>query len=88
MNLWKILLIAFGLVILGMLAFPLISFVYNALWIVFWIALIGGGGYALYRFFTKNERKALPEGRDIYSIGEYDGLDREYQEIRRKYHLK
>lgn len=88
MNIWKILLIAFGLVILGMLAFPLISFVYNALWILFWIALIGGGGYALYRYLTKNDRKALPEARDIYSIPEYDGLDREYQEIRRKYHLK
>ena len=40
MSLIKILLIAFGLILLGMLAFPLIGFVYNALWYLFWIAVL------------------------------------------------
>ena len=40
MNFIKFLLVVVGLILVGMFAFPLIGFIYNALWWLFWIAVL------------------------------------------------
>jgi hypothetical protein len=89
MDKWKMLLIGAGLVLVGFVAFPLLIFVYNAFWWLFWIALIGAGGYAGWRFLHgRNRSRGALNGAGDDMLGYTDSFERELQEIRRKYQLK
>lgn len=85
MSFIKILLIAFGLILLGMLAFPLIGFIYNALWWLFWIAIIGIGGYAGYKILTKKSDTALLEDKTPISLGGMDNVNKAFEDFKRKH---
>lgn len=88
MSFIKILLIAFGLILLGMLAFPLIAFVWNALWYLFWIAIIGIGGYVGYKWLTKDKRTNLLEDKSPFSISGMEDVNRAFEDFKRKHLTK
>jgi hypothetical protein len=84
MSLIKILLIAFGLILLGMLAFPLIGFVFNVLWYLFWIAVLGIGGYAGYKILTRGSETKRLADNSPYSIDGMENFDRAFEDFKRK----
>jgi hypothetical protein len=88
MSFIKILLIAFGLILLGMLAFPIIGFVYNALWYLFWIAVVGIGGYVGYKWLTKKTDAKLLADKTTFSIGGVDDVNKAFEDFKRKHLTK
>lgn len=88
MSFIKILLIAFGLILLGMLAFPLIGFIYNALWYLFWIAVVGIGGYIGYKILTKNSDPKLLEDNSTFAIGGMENVNKAFEDFKRKHLTK
>ena len=88
MNFIKFLLVVVGLIVLGMLAFPLIGFIYNALWYLFWIAVLGIGGYVGYKILTKNSERNLLEDNSPYSIGGMDSANKAFEDFKRKHLTK
>ena len=88
MNFIKFLLIVAGLIILGMLAFPLIGFIYNALWWLFWIAVIGIGGYVGYKWLTKDSSTKLLEDKTPFSLGGMDDVNKAFEDFKRKHLTK
>jgi hypothetical protein len=88
MSFIKILLIAFGLILLGMLAFPIIGFIYNALWYLFWIAVVGIGGYVGYKWLTKNSDTPLLEDRTPHSIAGMESVNKAFEDFKRKHLTK
>ncbi|GEM_PF-5022651 len=84
----KILLIAFGLILLGMLAFPLIGFIYNALWYLFWIAVVGTMGYIGYKWLSKDSDAKLLEGKSTVSLGGMDNVNKAFEDFKRKHLTK
>ena len=87
-SLIKILLVAFGLILLGMLAFPLIGFVFQALWYLFWIGVIGVMGYIGYKWLTKDPDAKLLESRDTFSLGGMDNVNKAFEDFKRKHLTK
>jgi hypothetical protein len=88
MSFIKILLIAFGLILLGMLAFPLIGLVYNLLWYLLWFAVIGIGGYVGYKMLTgKKEKKQLAD-KSPFALDEMDNFNRAFEDFKRKHLTK
>ena len=88
MNFIKFLLVVVGLILLGMLAFPLIGFIYNALWYLFWIAVLGIGGYVGYKILTKKSEKNLLEDKSPYSLGGMDNVNKAFEDFKRKHLTK
>lgn len=88
MNFIKILLIAIGLVLLGMVAFPIIAFVWHALWYLFWIAIIGLGGYIGYKWLTKGSETRLLEDKASFSLNGMDDVNRAFEDFKRKHLTK
>lgn len=88
MNFIKILLIALGLILFGMIAVPILAFVWNALWYVFWIAIIGLGGYIGYKWLTKNSETKLLEDKSRFSLNGYEDVTRAFDEFKRKHLTK
>jgi len=88
MSFIKILLIAFGLILLGMLAFPLIGFVYNALWYLFWIAVVGIGGYAGYKLLTKDSETKRLADKSPFSFDGAENFERAFEDFKRKHLTK
>ncbi len=82
MNFIKILLIALGLVILGMLAFSVFGFIYSLLWYLFWIGTIGITGYVGYKVFTRNSEPAKLEGKTQISIAAMRDYKRDLKEYK------
>jgi hypothetical protein len=88
MSFIKILLIAFGLILLGMLAFPIIGFIYSALWYLFWIAVVGIAGYVGYKWLTKNSDTPLLEDRSPHSITGMESVNKAFEDFKRKHLTK
>lgn len=88
MSFIKILLIAFGLILLGMLAFPLIGLVYNLLWYVLWFAVIGIGGYVGYKMLTGKKQKKQLADKSSFAIDEMDNFNRAFEDFKRKHLTK
>lgn len=88
MSFIKILLIAFALILLGMLAFPLIGFIYNALWYLFWIAVVGIGGYVGYKMLTKNSETKRLEDKSPFALGGIEDANRAFEDFKRKHLTK
>jgi hypothetical protein len=84
----KILFIAFGLILLGMLAFPIIGFIYNALWYLFWIAVVGIGGYVGYKWLTKNSDRSLLEDKTPNSLAGMENVNKAFEDFKRKHLTK
>ncbi len=82
MNFIKMLLIAFGLLILGMLAFSVFGFIYSMLWYIFWIGAIGITGYVGYKVFTKTSEPAKLSGKSSISIAAMRDYKRALKEYR------
>lgn len=88
MNFIKFILVVAGLILLGMLAFPVIGFIYNALWYLFWIAVLGLGGYIGYKWLTKkSDQNLLGDGSD-YSLGGINDVNRAFEDFKRKHLTK
>jgi hypothetical protein len=88
MNFIKFILVVAGLILLGMLAFPVIGFIYNALWYLFWIAVLGIGGYVGYKWLTRNSDGKLLEDKSPFSIGGTDSFSRSLEDFKRKHLTK
>jgi hypothetical protein len=88
MSFIKILLIAFGLILLGMLAFPLIGFIYNALWWLFWIVVIGIGGYAGYKILTKGSAAKQLDDKTPFALDGMENVNRAFEDFKRKHLTK
>lgn len=88
MNFIKFLLIVVGLILVGMFAFPLIGFIYNALWYLFWIAVLGIGGYVGYKILTKNSETKQLEDKQPFSIGGMEDANRAFEDFKRKHLTK
>jgi hypothetical protein len=88
MNFIKFLLIVVGLILVGMFAFPLIGFIYNALWYLFWIAVLGIGGYVGYKWLTKESETKRLEGKSPYSLGGMEDANRAFEDFKRKHLTK
>ncbi|HEY8560735.1 MAG TPA: hypothetical protein VIL74_10210 [Pyrinomonadaceae bacterium] len=88
MSFIKILLIAFGLILLGMLAFPLIGFIYQALWYLFWIAVLGVMGYVGYKILSGKSEDKLLEDKSPISLAGMKNVDRALEDFRRRHLTK
>ncbi len=88
MSFIKILLIAFALILLGMLAFPLIGFIYNALWYLFWIAVVGIGGYVGYKMLTKDSETKRLEDKSPFALDGMENVNQAFEDFKRKHLTK
>jgi hypothetical protein len=84
----KILLVAFGLILLGMFALPLIGFVFQALWYLFWIAVVGTMGYIGYKWLTKDKQTNLLEDKNSFALGGVDSVNKAFEDFKRKHLTK
>ena len=84
----KILLIAFALILLGMLAFPVIGFIYQALWVLFWIAILGAMGFIGYKWLTKDAEPKLLESKDSFALGGMKNVNKAFEDFKRKHLTK
>jgi hypothetical protein len=83
MNFIKMLVIAFGLVILGMLAFSVFGFLYSIIWYLFWIGAIGFTGFVGYKMLTKDKKTSRLEGKTPISFAamrDYKRALKEYKD--------
>jgi fatty-acid desaturase len=86
MNWIKILLAIIGLFLGVWLIFWIIGLVTTLLWYAFWIAVVGAIGYGGYKLFLDKETEtAQLEGGTPTGISGMDSVDRELEEIKRKY---
>lgn len=88
MSFIKILLIALGLVLFGMLAFSVVGFIYGALWYLFWIAIIGLIGYVGYKMLKKDSSTSLLEDKTPISIAGMKNANRTFEDFKRKHLTK
>lgn len=84
----KILLVAFGLILLGMFAFPLVGFVFQALWYLFWIAVVGTMGYIGYKWLTKDKQTNLLEDKNSFALGGVESVNKAFEDFKRKHLTK
>ena len=85
MDFIKMLLIALGLVILGMLAFSVFGLLYSVLWYLLWFTVVGIAGYAGYKWLTKDSETAKLGSKthtSIADVGNYKRALKEY--VKRK----
>ena len=82
----KILLAALGLFFAIAVIFWVIGIIGTILWYVFWIAILGAIGYGGYKLFLDKDREtAWLEDKTPVGISSMDNIDRELEEIKRKY---
>ncbi len=85
MSFFKFILILLGIGLGIWLLFWLIGIVSTLLWYLFWIGLLGIGGYAGYKLFLEKEKDAPQLGeRKPTAISEIQNLDRALEEYKRK----
>jgi hypothetical protein len=85
MDFIKMLLIALGLVILGMVAFSVFGLVYSVLWYVLFFSVIGIAGYGAYKWLTDGNETAKLEGKKTIAIGDVTNYKRALKEyVKRK----
>lgn len=81
----KMLFIALGLVILGMLAFSVFGFFYSLLWYALWFTVVGIAGYAGYKWLTKDSETAKLGSQTRASIADVSNYKRALKEyVKRK----
>jgi 4-hydroxybenzoate polyprenyltransferase len=88
MSFIKILLIALGLILFGMLAFSVVGFVYGALWYLFWIGMLAALGYVGYKMLKKDKSTSLLESKNTFSIGGMNEVNRAFEDFKRKHLTK
>ena len=82
----KIILAALGLFFAIAIIFWLIGIISTILWYLFWIAVLGALGYGGYKLlFEKDSETARLEDKTPVGISGMDEVDRELEEIKRKY---
>lgn len=86
MDFIKMLLIALGLVILGMLAFSVFGMLYSVLWYVLWFTVVGIAGYGAYKWLTdgseKTKKLESKSSISLADVGNYKRALKEY--VKRK----
>lgn len=86
MNWIKVILAVLGLLLAVWAIFAVIGIVSAILWFVFWIALVGAIGYGGYKLFLdKGKETRKLEDRTPIEIADMDQVDRQLEEIKRKY---
>jgi 4-hydroxybenzoate polyprenyltransferase len=88
MSFIKILLIALGLILFGMLALSVVGFVYGALWYLFWIGMLAALGYVGYKMLKKDKSASLLEDKNTFSIGGMNEVNRAFEDFKRKHLTK
>ena len=81
----KYALIAIGLILAVMLIFPAIGFIYHALWYVFLVGVVAGGGYVGYKLLKKKHEPLKLKEKKPIGIAEIENADRTLDEYKRKY---
>lgn len=86
MDFIKTLLIALGLVILGMLAFSVFGLLYSVLWYLLWFTVVGIAGYGAYKWLTDgNEKTKKLDAKSTVSLADVSGYKRALKEyVKRK----
>ena len=84
MNIIKLILGAIGLVFVGMLLLWVLGWIGSLLSLVFWVGLIALVGYGGYRLFRKIEDKALGAG-PATGIGGGTDINMSWDEYDKKY---
>ncbi len=87
MKIFKLILVAIGIVLVAMLAFSVVGIVYSALWYLFWIGVAALAGFTGYKFLQKADTGKLEE-KTPTAISEMQNTDRTLEEYKRKYQLK
>ena len=88
MSFIKIILIALGLILFGMLALSVVGFVYGALWYLFWIGMLAALGAIGYKMLKKDKSTSLLEDQNTFSIGGMDEVNRAFEDFKRKHLTK
>ena len=88
MSFIKILLIALGLILFGMLALSVVGFVYGALWYLFWIGMLAALGAIGYKMLKKDKSTSLLEDKNTFSIGGMNEVNRAFEDFKRKHLTK
>jgi len=85
MDFIKMLLIALGLVVLGMLAFSVFGLVYSVLWYLLFFSVVGIAGYSGYKWLTKDSDPAKLSAKNSLSIADVGNYKRALKEyVKRK----
>jgi hypothetical protein len=86
MNWIKIILAVLGIFLAVAVIFLVLGIVYTVLWYAFWIALLGAVGYGGYKLFFEKDRETAQLGeKKPIGISEMQNIERELEEIKRKY---
>ncbi len=88
MSFIKIILIALGLILFGMLAISVVGFLYGALWYVFWIGMVAALGAIGYKMLKKDKSASLLEDKTTFSIGGINDVNRAFEDFKRKHLTK
>lgn len=88
MNFIKLILIALGLILFGMLAFGVVGLIFNVLWYVLWIAVIALIGFVGYKMLKKDSDTARLEDKTPISIAGMENANRAFEDFRRKHLTK
>jgi hypothetical protein len=88
MSFIKILLIALGLILFGMLALSVVGFLYGALWYLFWIGMIAALGFVGYKMLKKDKSASLLGDKNTFSIGGMNEVNRAFEDFKRKHLTK
>ena len=86
MNWIKVILAVLGLFLAAWVFVIVIGLVTTVLWIAFWVAILGALGYGGYKLFLEKDREtARLEDKTPVGISDMKNVDRELEEIKRKY---
>jgi hypothetical protein len=82
----KFLLLLLGIGVGIWFLFWAIGVIWSLLWYVFWIAIIGLGGYAGYKLFLeKDDEPAQLAEKTPIGIAEMQNIERQLEEFNKKY---
>lgn len=82
----KFLLFLLGIGVGLWLLFWLIGLISSVFWYVFWIAILGLGGYAGYKLFLeKDDEPAQLQEKTPIGIAEMKDIERQLEEFNKKY---
>ena len=80
----KFILILLALGVGVYLIFWLIGIVGTILWYLFWMALLGAGGFVAYKFFVEKDAPEQLEEKTVIQISEMRDTDRVLEEYKRR----
>lgn len=88
MNFIKLILIALGLVLFGMLAYSVVGIISMVLWYSLWIAVIALIGFVGYKMLKKDPEMAKLEDKTTASIAGMQNANRVFENFKRKHLTK